>query len=112
MGIIYVLKSFHTKIAKLLELPKTNKIIPEYLERLLVQLDFNDFHFNAETQQTRLLSIDLPINPFPMEIFVKQKKNNNDDDDQKERKSSKSSKSTTTKSSNSYEYISKMSTKS
>eukprot|EP01083_Nonionella_stella_P091378 255479_1 len=65
--IIYVLKSFHNKIAKLLQWPKANKIIPEYLERLLVQLDFNDFHSNANNHT---LAIDLPIHPLPLESFT------------------------------------------
>ena len=75
--VVYVLQSFHTKIAKLLELPKLNKVIPEYLERLLVQLDFNDFHLNSQMQQTRLsMAADLPIHPFPMASFLKIKKSN------------------------------------
>jgi len=72
--ILFLFKSFHHKIAKLLELPKSQKAIPEHLERLLVQLDFNDFHLNWQTLQSHLLAVDLPINPYPMESFVKTRK--------------------------------------
>jgi len=82
--IVYVLQSFHKKISKLLEISKTNRVIPEYLERLLVQLDFNDFHGDTQLQPTKSHSqqqqqaqaspwtqpMDLPINPNPLETFL------------------------------------------
>jgi len=87
---IFVLKSFHNKIAKLLALPKTNQVIPEYLERLLVQLDFNDFHANAQQQ----IALDLPINPPPFHSFhVDVKYDDDDDDDLKEQRQPTSSSS-------------------
>lgn len=78
--LIYILKSFHGKIRKLVEIQMNNPTISEYLERLLIQLDFNDFHLNSMNEQKIQLvddqindnthMLDLPINPFPFRNFV------------------------------------------
>merc|ERR1712013_171067 len=92
---------------KLLELRNTakHKAIPEHLERLLVQLDFNDFHLNWQTLQSHLLAVDLPINPYPMESFVKKTRR------PRKREMKPKAKAETESKTNSYEYLTtKMST--
>merc|ERR1712130_399716 len=54
-------------------------------ERLLVQLDFNDFHLN----NPRLLAIDLPINPLPIRSFIKKQSQNNNNKENKNNNNNK-----------------------
>ncbi len=86
--VVFILKSFHNKLRKLLELSKTHSHLPEYLERLLVQFDFNDFHANylnrilredleskeSEKGNRREMHdiIELPLNPPPFASYLKE----------------------------------------
>ena len=102
--IVYILKSFHNKVKKLLELSKLSQrnndsigkknenlsSMPDHLERLLVNLDFNDFHTNLsmtlnetnaesslmismpfdQQQSANYHILDLPVNPPPINLFI------------------------------------------
>ncbi|ETO18924.1 hypothetical protein RFI_18319, partial [Reticulomyxa filosa] len=66
--IAFMYKSFHTKVRKILDLTKhqSSGAIPEYLERLLVQIDFNDYHLNSNNNGAVQ---ELPIQP-PLFVSV------------------------------------------
>ena len=111
-----MLKTFHGKVRKLLELQETlNTVLPEYLEKLLIQLDFNDFHSNSHLMGGNVNNLmhtnynnynsnnnnnnnngsninnhnnvglfnemtDLPIQPKPFAMFLKERKEQESDD--------------------------------